>query len=78
MTTINRDEWLQALHDVDDTVEDPEALTVSQLAEIWGCKTRTTRDRAEKLVSLGRAVRVSIRGPYGRPILAYRLLKAGA
>jgi len=81
MTTINRDEWLRAVQDAGLSVEhDQDAITIDDFALMYDppLPRSTSRDRLEKLVGRGKAVRVH-KGAVDRrgnriTVSAYRLV----
>ncbi len=77
MITVNRDEWLLALHATD--VEcDPSALTVREIGQLLGIGRDAALKRAAALVATGKATRTQKRivDAAGRPQIkpAYRLI----
>lgn len=75
---ISRDAWLAALGQAD-IVDDPDALTITDLARLLGVGERTAYVKAAQLVKSGKAVEVLKRKAGStlgrRPIVkAYRLV----
>lgn len=79
-TTINRDEWLAAVREVEGVEIDQAASSLRELGELFGLKKDATRKRVEAMVAQGRAVQVFKRVPKSggssATVPAYRLVKA--
>ena len=76
---INRDDWLKALEGLRGPIhDDPAALSVAELAELWKMSTHSARRRAEQLVEAGSAQRTQkqvTRTSNGAiMVMAYRLI----
>ena len=75
---ITRDDWLKALGETVRPVE-PDALTVRELAEMFGISRKTMEERLHKLVETGKARRtakyVTNGAGYQRRVSAYVLNK---
>ena len=58
-------------------VEDPDALSIRELAKLLDCSERATYARVAKLVNSGKAIEVRKRydGPGHRAVKAYRLVE---
>lgn len=61
--------------------DDPDALTVAQLCELFGCSEPTAKKRAEAAVRQGKMKRLKVRRPdsRGRKMImtVYKLIKEG-
>lgn len=68
-----REAWLTAINELE-SVSDPTALTIPELMVLWECKERLARNRALRLVQIGRAQKVFKRLPGQRLVPAYRLV----
>lgn len=81
--TISRDEWLNALADAGDpVVNDPDAITIGEFAEMLGLPLSTATHKIARLVSTGRATKTrTVRtNAYGRTLyyIGYRLITPDA
>lgn len=79
MTGISREEWLAAVGAAHVT-EDPDALTVNELAVVFGLSRRATQDRIHQLTAQGRLTRhrkrvQNVAGQW-QPVTAYKLAPA--
>jgi len=76
--TINRDEWLKALGDAVKPIE-PDALTIKELAVMFGIPRKTMEEQVRKLVEDGKARRTVKYVPnaagHNRRVAAYVLSK---
>jgi len=81
MNTITRDEWLSALALATEP-EDPDALTIQELAVICEKSRRSMEERIKRLVDEGKATRhwktVTNAAGYRRRVSAYKLVKPNA
>lgn len=79
MSGITRDDWLTALRETE-PVNDPDALTVKELAELLGISVCLAQRKVPKLVAEGKATRTKKRvvDSAGRVqvVPAYVLVKA--
>ena len=80
---ITQDDWMGALHDLgleDIQLDDPNALTVRQLAKLWNCSECQARQRTNKLIRMNKAKRIQIyrTSDEGTPrrVYAYILVKS--
>lgn len=71
---ITRDEWLHALGEA--SLPNPDALTVKELATLYGFNRRTMGERVNRLVEQGKAERV-VTVREGRRLYGYLLTKKG-
>lgn len=75
---MNREAWLSAVASVEPT-HDPDAMTVTDLMDLFACKRTAVRFRLQQLIEDGKAVQTSKRilDRTGRPqsVVAYRLVK---
>lgn len=83
--SVTEDEIRQRLAEVlgfaDIVEDDPDALTVAQLCELFGCSEPTAKKRAEAAVRQGKMKRLKVRRPdsRGRKVImtVYKLIKGG-
>ena len=53
---LSHDAWTQALHEIGvDLTNDQDALTATDLGQLWGCSRQSAKDRILKLLKAGRA-----------------------
>lgn len=77
--SISHDEWFKALNEARSfgPANDPDALTVQELAELWKLGNSQARRMANQLVTMGRASKTkkSVQSADGgwRPVPAYKL-----
>lgn len=77
MSGISRDEWLKALGEAVKPV-DPDALTIKELAEMFGSGRQATYQRMRKLITEKKAIQVYKdidTGAGRRRVPAYKLIK---
>lgn len=78
MTTINRDEWLEALGEASRPEPDPMALSIDELAKLLKLQRKAAEFRALKLVEEGKATEVTkiitLRDGSNRRVRAFKLL----
>lgn len=78
---ITQDDWQQAIQalGINESIDDPNAKTCSELAILWNCHRATAVSRIKALVTLNKAEQVSKEqvNSIGRRIriVAYRLIK---
>lgn len=79
-TSITREDWLHALDEAGvKPVDDRDATTIAEFAELTGLTIWMAAYRLRKFVAAGKAIRTSKRGPdsFGRikQLAAYRLIE---